>query len=73
MPDLISLLIGVLIGGAFVVCLTWRAGTRLAALATDAIRERDELRAVVVPLFAEVTEYRREAAQRDEYIEQEWI
>lgn len=70
---LIPCLVSAILGGVFVALLCLRAVWRLATMATEAIRERDELRAVVVPLFAEVTAYRREAAQRDEYIEQEWI
>lgn len=70
---LIPCLISALLGGAFVALLCLRTVWRLAAMATEAYDERDELRAVVVPLFAEVTAYRREAAQRSEYIQQEWI
>lgn len=73
MPNLIPYLISALLGGAFVALLTLRAVRHLAAMATAAIRERDQLAAAVVALMAEVAEYRREAAQRDEYIEQEWI
>lgn len=63
---LIPCLISALLGGAFVALLVLRAVWRLAAIATAAIRERDELR-------AEVVEYRREAAQQDEYIKEGWI
>ena len=70
---LIPCLISAIIGGAFVALLVLRAVWRLAAIARTAIRERDELRAAIVPLFAEVAEYRREAAQQDEYIKLEFF
>ncbi len=70
---LIPCLISAIIGGAFVALLVLRAVRHLAAIATEAIRERDELRAAIVPLFAEVTEYRKQEAQVDEYIKLEFF
>lgn len=69
MLDPISILVGAILGGAIVAYPALRAVNRMAGASAAAIKQCNEMLAVLKPLLREVIEYRRAEAERDEFVE----